>query len=35
LICNRFLSLLARGGESLDWSAISLMAAEDAGLGRV
>jgi 3-hydroxyisobutyrate dehydrogenase-like beta-hydroxyacid dehydrogenase len=32
LIYNRFLTLLARGGESLDWSAISLMAAEDAGL---
>jgi 3-hydroxyisobutyrate dehydrogenase-like beta-hydroxyacid dehydrogenase len=31
LIYNRFLTLLARGGENLDWSAISLMAAEDAG----
>lgn len=31
LIYNRFLTLLARGGESLDWSAISLMAAEDSG----
>ncbi len=32
LIYNRFLTLLAQGGESLDWSAISLLAAEDAGL---
>jgi 3-hydroxyisobutyrate dehydrogenase-like beta-hydroxyacid dehydrogenase len=31
LIYNRFLSLLARGGESLDWSAFSQLAAEDAG----
>jgi 3-hydroxyisobutyrate dehydrogenase-like beta-hydroxyacid dehydrogenase len=31
LIYNRFLTLLARGGESLDWSAFSLLAAEDAG----
>ena len=32
LIYNRFLALLAQGGESLDWSAISKLAAEDAGL---
>ena len=31
LIYNRFLTLLARGGESLDWLAISQLAAEDAG----
>lgn len=31
LIRDRFLALLARGGESLDWSAISQMAAEDSG----
>jgi 3-hydroxyisobutyrate dehydrogenase-like beta-hydroxyacid dehydrogenase len=31
LIYNRFLSLLAHGGDSLDWSAFSLMAAEDSG----
>jgi 3-hydroxyisobutyrate dehydrogenase-like beta-hydroxyacid dehydrogenase len=31
LIYNRFLTLLAQGGESLDWSAIALLAAEDAG----
>lgn len=32
LVRNRFLTLLATGGESLDWSAISQMAARDAGL---
>ncbi len=32
LIYNRFLTLLAHGGEALDWSAISQGAAEDAGL---
>jgi 3-hydroxyisobutyrate dehydrogenase-like beta-hydroxyacid dehydrogenase len=32
LIYNRFLTLLARGGEKLDWSAFSQLAAEDAGL---
>lgn len=32
LIYNRFLTLLARGGEALDWSAFSQLAAEDAGL---
>ena len=31
LIYNRFLTLLARGGESQDWSAFSQLAAEDAG----
>jgi len=31
LIYNRFLTLLARGGDSLDWSALSQLAAEDAG----
>ena len=31
LLHNRFLTLLAHGGESLDWSAISQLAAEDAG----
>jgi 3-hydroxyisobutyrate dehydrogenase-like beta-hydroxyacid dehydrogenase len=31
LIYNRFLTLLAHGGEMLDWSAISQLAAEDAG----
>jgi 3-hydroxyisobutyrate dehydrogenase-like beta-hydroxyacid dehydrogenase len=31
IIYNRFLTLLARGGESLDWSAISQLPAEDAG----
>ena len=34
LIRDRFLTLLARGGESLDWSAISQVAAEDSGQGR-
>jgi 3-hydroxyisobutyrate dehydrogenase-like beta-hydroxyacid dehydrogenase len=31
LLQNRFLTLLAHGGESLDWSAISQLAAQDAG----
>jgi 3-hydroxyisobutyrate dehydrogenase-like beta-hydroxyacid dehydrogenase len=31
LIYNRFLTLLAQGGEGLDWSAISQLAAQDAG----
>jgi 3-hydroxyisobutyrate dehydrogenase-like beta-hydroxyacid dehydrogenase len=31
LIRDRFLALLARGGDSLDWSAISQIAAEDSG----
>jgi 3-hydroxyisobutyrate dehydrogenase-like beta-hydroxyacid dehydrogenase len=34
LIRDRFLTLLARGGESLDWSAISQVSAEDSGQGR-
>jgi 3-hydroxyisobutyrate dehydrogenase-like beta-hydroxyacid dehydrogenase len=34
LIYNRFLTLLAQGGESLDWSAFSQLAAADAGYGR-
>jgi 3-hydroxyisobutyrate dehydrogenase-like beta-hydroxyacid dehydrogenase len=34
LIYNRFLTLLAHGGESLDWSAISQVSAEDAGEAR-
>ena len=33
LVRDRFLTLLARGDETLDWSAISMLAAEDAGLG--
>jgi 3-hydroxyisobutyrate dehydrogenase-like beta-hydroxyacid dehydrogenase len=32
LVRDRFLTLLARGDETLDWSAISMLAAEDAGL---
>ncbi len=32
LLRDRFLTLLAHGGESLDWSAIGALAAEDAGL---
>ncbi len=31
LIYNRFLTLLAQGGDKLDWAAISKLAAEDAG----
>ena len=31
LIYNRFLTLLARGGDKLDWSAFSQLAAEDSG----
>ena len=34
LIRDRFLTLLAQGGESLDWVAISKVAAEEAGLIR-
>ena len=34
LIRDRFLRLLANDGESLDWSAVSKLAAEDAGLGK-
>lgn len=32
LLRDRFLTLIARGGERLDWSAIGALAAEDAGL---
>jgi 3-hydroxyisobutyrate dehydrogenase-like beta-hydroxyacid dehydrogenase len=32
LIRDRFLTLLARGGESLDWSAVSQVSAEEAGI---
>ena len=31
LLHNRFLTLLANGGDSLDWSAIGQLAARDAG----
>lgn len=34
LLHDRFLTLLARGGEALDWSAIGALAANDAGLGK-
>jgi hypothetical protein len=32
LVRDRFLNLLAHGGGALDWSAISQVAARDAGL---
>jgi 3-hydroxyisobutyrate dehydrogenase-like beta-hydroxyacid dehydrogenase len=32
LLRDRFLTLLAHGGEKLDWSAIGQLAAKDAGL---
>lgn len=32
LVRDRFLTLLARGGENLDWSAISQISAQDSGL---
>jgi 3-hydroxyisobutyrate dehydrogenase-like beta-hydroxyacid dehydrogenase len=35
LLNDRFLRLLAQGGEALDWSAISQLAAADAGLPRI
>jgi 3-hydroxyisobutyrate dehydrogenase-like beta-hydroxyacid dehydrogenase len=35
LVHQRFLRLLARGSETVDWSAISQLAAHDAGLDRV
>ena len=35
LLHDRFLRLLAQGGEDLDWSAISHLAAADAGLARI
>jgi len=31
LLHDRFLTLLARGGDKLDWSAIGQLAARDAG----
>ena len=31
LLRDRFLALLAQGGEALDWSAIARLAAQDAG----
>jgi 3-hydroxyisobutyrate dehydrogenase-like beta-hydroxyacid dehydrogenase len=34
LLRDRFLTLLAQGGEDLDWSGIGQLAATDAGLGR-
>ena len=34
LLRNRFLTVLAQGGEALDWSAIGQLAAPDAGEGR-
>ncbi len=34
LLRDRFLALLAQGGEALDWSAIARLAASDAGQGR-
>jgi 3-hydroxyisobutyrate dehydrogenase-like beta-hydroxyacid dehydrogenase len=34
IVRDRFLTLLARGDETIDWSAISQLAAEDAGLGK-
>jgi 3-hydroxyisobutyrate dehydrogenase-like beta-hydroxyacid dehydrogenase len=35
LLRDRLLTLLARGGDALDWSAIGQLAAQDAGLGEV
>ncbi len=35
LLRDRFLTLLARGGDELDWSAISAVSAKDAGLDGV
>jgi len=34
LVNDRLHRLIAQGGEKLDWSAISQLAAEDAGLRR-
>ncbi len=34
LLRDRFLALLAYGGDRLDWSAIGMLAGKDAGLGR-
>jgi hypothetical protein len=33
LLRDRFLTLLANGGDALDWSAIGQLAAKDAGEG--
>jgi len=33
LVHDRLLTLIARGGEGLDWSALGKLAAEDAGYG--
>jgi hypothetical protein len=33
LVHDRFLTLLAQGGDRLDWSAIGQLAAKDAGAG--
>ena len=35
LLRDRMLTLLARGGEALDWSAISQIAADDAGAAKI
>jgi 3-hydroxyisobutyrate dehydrogenase-like beta-hydroxyacid dehydrogenase len=35
LLRDRFLTLLAGGGEALDWAAIAQLAANDAGLGEL
>jgi 3-hydroxyisobutyrate dehydrogenase-like beta-hydroxyacid dehydrogenase len=35
LLRDRFLTLLAHGGDKLDWSAIGQLAAKDAGEGEV
>jgi 3-hydroxyisobutyrate dehydrogenase-like beta-hydroxyacid dehydrogenase len=34
LLRDRFLTLVARGGEAMDWSAISQLSAQDAGQER-
>ena len=35
LLRDRFLTLLANGGEELDWSAIGALAAWEAGVGKL
>jgi 3-hydroxyisobutyrate dehydrogenase-like beta-hydroxyacid dehydrogenase len=35
LLRDRFLTLLAHGGEGLDWSAIGRLAASDAGIAEI
>jgi 3-hydroxyisobutyrate dehydrogenase-like beta-hydroxyacid dehydrogenase len=35
LLRDRFLTLLARGGEQLDWSAIGQLSAADAGIAEI